>query len=255
MATLGPRNWKLATRLRPPVQPNKASSRDARLPDLRAIVAATTLQSRAISSLLASSARLSAIECPCWLAAACARVQRFPAEQIAARVCRRETAVAGNSVEVGELRRVGSPDPFGGIPPKQDRRMSADLVWNLDWRRRRPSWADQVTNAFTVTSGTITSFEFMAVTSGNISVGDYFGINSTSSLAGSFGGWILPADLNELSKTNNIFGYNFGGASGVTFTATTTIPEPSTWAMMLLGFAGLGYAGYRRAKGDRRPAG
>ena len=29
------------------------------------------------------------------------------------------------------------------------------------------------------------------------------------------------------------------------------IPEPSTWAMMLLGFAGLGYAGYRAS---RRPA-
>ena len=27
-----------------------------------------------------------------------------------------------------------------------------------------------------------------------------------------------------------------------------TIPEPSTWAMMMLGFAGLGYAAYRRAK-------
>ena len=26
-----------------------------------------------------------------------------------------------------------------------------------------------------------------------------------------------------------------------------TIPEPSTWAMMLLGFAGLGFAGYRKA--------
>jgi uncharacterized membrane protein len=26
------------------------------------------------------------------------------------------------------------------------------------------------------------------------------------------------------------------------------VPEPSTWAMMLLGFAGLGFAGYRRAK-------
>jgi hypothetical protein len=25
-------------------------------------------------------------------------------------------------------------------------------------------------------------------------------------------------------------------------------PEPSTWAMMLLGFAGLGFAGYRRAR-------
>jgi hypothetical protein len=31
----------------------------------------------------------------------------------------------------------------------------------------------------------------------------------------------------------------------------SSIPEPSTWAMMLAGFAGLGYAGYRRAKGGR----
>jgi hypothetical protein len=28
----------------------------------------------------------------------------------------------------------------------------------------------------------------------------------------------------------------------------TTIPEPSTWAMMLLGFAGLGFLGYRKAR-------
>jgi hypothetical protein len=27
-----------------------------------------------------------------------------------------------------------------------------------------------------------------------------------------------------------------------------TIREPSTWAMMLLGFAGLGYAGFRKAR-------
>ena len=30
-----------------------------------------------------------------------------------------------------------------------------------------------------------------------------------------------------------------------------TVPEPSTWAMMLLGFAGLGFAGYRRARAGR----
>ncbi len=29
---------------------------------------------------------------------------------------------------------------------------------------------------------------------------------------------------------------------------TAAVPEPSTWAMLLLGFAGLGYAGYRRAR-------
>jgi hypothetical protein len=26
------------------------------------------------------------------------------------------------------------------------------------------------------------------------------------------------------------------------------VPEPSTWAMMLIGFAGLGYAGYRTSR-------
>ncbi|MGB7973223.1 MAG: PEPxxWA-CTERM sorting domain-containing protein [Roseiarcus sp.] len=34
-----------------------------------------------------------------------------------------------------------------------------------------------------------------------------------------------------------------------------TVPEPSTWAMMLLGFAALGFAGYRRAKVGRRTFG
>jgi hypothetical protein len=28
---------------------------------------------------------------------------------------------------------------------------------------------------------------------------------------------------------------------------TSAVPEPSTWAMMLLGFAGLGFAGYRKS--------
>ena len=37
--------------------------------------------------------------------------------------------------------------------------------------------------------------------------------------------------------------YGFVGTS-----ATPSIPEPSTWAMMLLGFAGLGYVGFRKAR-------
>ena len=30
--------------------------------------------------------------------------------------------------------------------------------------------------------------------------------------------------------------------------SVTIVPEPSTWAMMMLGFAGLGFAGYRKAR-------
>jgi PEP-CTERM motif len=44
----------------------------------------------------------------------------------------------------------------------------------------------------------------------------------------------------------------FPGADGQAFGSgqgfSTGVPEPSTWAMMLLGFAGLGFAGYRNVK-------
>ena len=33
------------------------------------------------------------------------------------------------------------------------------------------------------------------------------------------------------------------------FDAIGGVPEPSTWAMTLIGFAGLGFAGYRKSKG------
>ncbi len=36
--------------------------------------------------------------------------------------------------------------------------------------------------------------------------------------------------------------------------SATTAPEPATWAMMLIGFAGLGYAGYRRSQRARLEA-
>jgi hypothetical protein len=39
-----------------------------------------------------------------------------------------------------------------------------------------------------------------------------------------------------------------------TASVTPTIPEPSTWALMLLGFGGLGLVGYRRTAGQRRAA-
>ncbi|MFS0770851.1 PEPxxWA-CTERM sorting domain-containing protein [Sphingomonas sp. 1P08PE] len=48
--------------------------------------------------------------------------------------------------------------------------------------------------------------------------------------------------------TNNIFkGYGFETTANTAITATTAVPEPATWAMMLLGFGMVGAAArYRR---------
>ena len=55
--------------------------------------------------------------------------------------------------------------------------------------------------------------------------------------------------LNPNSATDFVTTLTFEGSG--TFTGTMTpvisVPEPSTWAMMLLGLAGLGFAGSRRA--------
>jgi PEP-CTERM motif len=44
---------------------------------------------------------------------------------------------------------------------------------------------------------------------------------------------------------------NYGSGGSGSFVFGGAVPEPSTWAMMLLGFAGLGYAGHRRAREPR----
>jgi hypothetical protein len=43
------------------------------------------------------------------------------------------------------------------------------------------------------------------------------------------------------------FGYEGGTVWNETaFEAVSAVPEPSTWAMMILGFAGVGFMTYRR---------
>ena len=39
---------------------------------------------------------------------------------------------------------------------------------------------------------------------------------------------------------------NIGGFAGVTYSQVAAVPEPSTWAMLFLGLAGLGFMAYRR---------
>jgi uncharacterized membrane protein len=55
---------------------------------------------------------------------------------------------------------------------------------------------------------------------------------------------VLPGDTFSVARGINDLGLVVGD-SGF---PSISVPEPATWGMMLLGFAGLALAGYRRAK-------
>jgi hypothetical protein len=68
--------------------------------------------------------------------------------------------------------------------------------------------------------------------------------------------------LSSLGATPGIYEWTWGAGAnqnltlviGTAATVGTTVPEPSTWAMMLLGFAGLGLMGYQSAGRRRQTA-
>jgi hypothetical protein len=63
--------------------------------------------------------------------------------------------------------------------------------------------------------------------------------------------------FSSLGATPGTYKWTWGTGANQNFTlviGTPAVPEPSTWAMMLLGFAGLGFMGYQSA-GRRRTAG
>jgi hypothetical protein len=89
------------------------------------------------------------------------------------------------------------------------------------------------------------------------------GINSNGSLAGgsaiAFRHGAQLFSFQVLSGPTDIVGPNWTaaaagitlrglGASKFTPAGVLTVPEPSTWAMMLIGFVGLGFAGYRSTR-------
>jgi hypothetical protein len=62
------------------------------------------------------------------------------------------------------------------------------------------------------------------------------------------------ATLDDLSVGTHVLHFQgeIPGTGGISLDITDTlnvvVPEPSTWAMMLVGFAGLGFAGYRASR-------
>jgi PEP-CTERM motif len=68
----------------------------------------------------------------------------------------------------------------------------------------------------------------------------------------------LSQTFSSLGATPGTYTWTWGTGANQNFTlviGAAAVPEPSTWAMMLLGFAGLGFMGYQSAGRRRRTAG
>lgn len=93
--------------------------------------------------------------------------------------------------------------------------------------------------------------------------GSFINTVSASNLIGTYSGSLgerldayeiqLPSSFNDTELTDIVFSdYALGNPEGSPFLAAATVaggvPEPSTWTLMLAGFASLGFVGYRKAK-------
>lgn len=105
----------------------------------------------------------------------------------------------------------------------------------------RPGFTGVVDVSWTDSSGTTDTIAFTGVKGPDADF-DRIGIVSTD-------GETLKSV--EISTTGT---GGFKEVKQVQFSAASIIPEPSTYVLMLLGFAGLGYAGLHKAKSARRDA-
>ena len=55
-----------------------------------------------------------------------------------------------------------------------------------------------------------------------------------------------PSNLVDVNDPNGLRTHPVVGLTDVTITLASAVPEPSTWAMMILGFAAVGFMAYRR---------
>jgi hypothetical protein len=126
---------------------------------------------------------------------------------------------------------------------------SGDLAFaggNLFESATGDNGADQLVDAST---GTVVG-QFHTTTTAGFS--NVFGLaDDGTSMFAVAGTEIYSVDLSNglLTPVLDYSGHGLGDANGTAFLAeNNTVPEPSTWAMMMLGFAGLGFFGYRASR-------
>lgn len=149
--------------------------------------------------------------------------------------------VAGNVINSGG----GPADPVTGFSPNEQ--VMAELLAQLGFTYRGD--ADGI-EQFDLNGGTTVDFAKLLV--GQTIIGIHFG-NGQGSPGGQGSGDDTAFYRFDAGLGLNTFDVKFGAGSTVTLfqTSTPAVPEPGSWAMMLLGFAGAGI-GLRRTRRARR---
>jgi PEP-CTERM motif len=122
-------------------------------------------------------------------------------------------------------------------------------------------------HGFTDIGGSITSF----LVPGSVST-QALGVNDLGEIVGDYvdaggvmhgfldnGGVFTTLDpagstattINGINDSGTVVGFYVNADDSTIGTIGTSVPEPATWAMMLLGFVGLGFLGRRSLKGQR----
>ena len=139
----------------------------------------------------------------------------------------------------------GSPNIYGGsVYPLPDPLISAALVINGHTFSSSGSWSSQLMvrnfaafDAYTFVGDASNRFFNTFILSTNANAPSPSSVNSPFSYSfqsGDFNNGIFVFDGEQLNL------------SSTTVTLAAAAPEPSTWAMMILGFASIGFMAYRR---------
>ena len=113
-------------------------------------------------------------------------------------------------------------------------------------------YGTEITSAVFVSFSYTSNLTFAPIASDNLRT--VFGIlNSDGSSGGNFAvqaisGRFLAFAQTWAAEDDSQQNANAGFTFGFTNVTPPPVPEPSTWAMMLIGFAGLGYAGHRASR-------
>ena len=127
-------------------------------------------------------------------------------------------------------------------------------TWNLDNLLGFTIHAGTYSASYSAVFPFPTTDNFVTDASGMMSSVNFNGTSGSSHNTDNFGSWIGDTVFTAgnfcdfFNRCNYISAYSFNNASMWTVAAAPAIPEPSTWALMLLGFAGLGVAGYRASR-------